>query len=89
LTSDLHTENGKKEYTGDEKRPMSAGFATVVKTENKDLSSRHKKYFYFTNSFYEPQHEKYKDPQELHENIGRNLIFLLNKALSFLQGKLL
>lgn len=64
---------------------MSAGFAIVVKTENKDSSSRHKKYFYFTDHFYKPQHQKYKDPQELCENIQRHLNFLF-KALPFLQG---
>lgn len=68
---------------------MFAGFAVVEKTENKSSSYRHKKYIYLKNYFYDPQHQKYKDPQELCENTWRNLIFLLNKVLSFLQGKVL
>lgn len=60
---------------------MFAEFAIVVKTENKDSSSRHKKYFYFKNHSNESQHQKHKDPQELCENTRRNLDFWLNKAL--------
>lgn len=41
-TSDLNTQNDKKEKTVDEKKSMIAEFVMVVKTENKDLESRHK-----------------------------------------------
>lgn len=49
------------------KKCMFAGFVIAVKTENKDLESRQKQYFYFKPRFCEPQHQKYKAPQELCE----------------------
>lgn len=46
-------------------KTMFARLVMAVKTENKDLESRHKYYFYFKPHFCDSQHQNHKDPQEL------------------------